>query len=186
MQDSEIVALYLERSERAIEQSQNKYGRYCHTIAFNILRSAEDSEECVNDTWFAAWRSIPPTIPEKLSAFFGKITRNLAINLYDRRHTVKRGGGEVESSLDELSELLSSGETPEELFESKEVAAFIDRYLETLRDEVRKVFVKRYFYLLSVQEIAKEMHMGESAVKMQLLRTRKGLRTYLEKEGVVL
>ena len=104
MEDAEIIELYFRRSEEAIAESDRKYGAYCSSIAWRILKSREDSEECVSDTWLRAWGAMPPARPRFLRAFFGKITRNLSLGRYERDHAAKRGGGEVSIALDELGE----------------------------------------------------------------------------------
>lgn len=185
MEDKKIVELYWERSETAIAQTQDKYGRYCHCIAYNILYSNEDAEECVNDTYLRAWDSMPPHRPERLSAFLGKITRNLALDRYDRARAQKRSAG-IELALDELGECIpdSKGEMPI----SDEIALrdAINSFLASLPTQTRKVFVRRYWYLSAVKDIACDLEMSESNVKVLLLRTRQRFRSYLEKEGIVI
>ena len=183
MEDREIVSLYLERDENAIKETDKKYGRYCGTIAFNILRSHEDAEECVNDTYAKTWDSIPPAKPNKLGAFVSKITRNLAINRYFQSRAEKRSG-EMELILDELEEIIPSGEGDV----SDEIALrdAINGFLKTLAPANRIIFVRRYWYGCSVKEIAKGMSFTESNVKVILLRVREKFREYLEGEGITL
>lgn len=186
MEDREIIALYWARSEHAIEQTAENYGRYCMTIARNILGSREDSEECVNDTWLGAWNSLPPHKPQVLSTFLGKITRNLALNRYAWNRADKRGGGEVPQALEELRECLPSRVTVEQQVEDAALEDLLNRFLDTLSDNSRRIFLKRYWYLCPVKQIAGELGCGESRIKMSLLRTRKALKTFLEQEGVSL
>ena len=186
MEDREIVDLFWKRSEQALEESSRKYGSYCQTIAGHILDSREDAEECVNDTWLHAWNAIPPHRPERLSVFLGRITRNLAINLREKLRAAKRGGGVTDAALDELAECIPSGRLVEDEVESKELSELINRFLDHLARQKRIIFVRRYWYLSSVKEIADSLKIGESKVKMTLLRTRNELRDYLSENGVYL
>ena len=183
MLDTEIVELYWARDEKAIKYSDEKYGRYCRKIADSILYSNEDSEECVNDTYLNAWNSMPPSRPERLSTYLGKICRNLAINLYEKLTAAKRGGAETWSCLDELEDILSSGQDVEETIDMQMLTQSINVFLETLSTDNRKIFVKRYWYMSSVKDIAKELSVSDSKVKMSLLRTREKLKEFLVKEG---
>ena len=183
MEDFEIVELYWDRDENAITQSDLKYGRYCKSIAYNILFSHEDSEECVNDTWVRAWESMPPNRPERLGAYLGKITRNLALNMYDKMKALKRGNNQTDVCLDELSEVLGHASDVQQHLDVTTLTESINRFLRTLDSETRKIFVRRYWYMSSVNEIAWQYKITPSKVKMSLLRTRDKLRTYLIKEG---
>ena len=184
MEDKNIIQLYVERAEAAISETAAKYGRLCYMIAYNILYSEEDSEECVNDTYMKAWEVIPPQIPEKLAAFLGKITRNLAISKYRHNSSKKRGGGQVMYALEELSECIPDKNTTEQAISDKLFVEQLNEFLENLPTEKRKVFMQRYWYLRPIHEIAKEFSMSESKVKMILHRTRNMLKAFLEKEGI--
>ncbi|MFA7673440.1 MAG: sigma-70 family RNA polymerase sigma factor [Clostridia bacterium] len=186
MDDRQIVELYFKRSESAITETAGKYGRYCHYIAYNILHSEEDAEECVNDTYLKAWNCIPPHKPDMLSAFLGKITRNLSLNLYAKYTAQKRGLGQTALVLSELEECLSSSDNVEQAADEDALVDAIDRFLAVMPSETRKVFMRRYWYLSPVKEIADGYGISESKVKMTLFRTRKSLRQYLEKEGVTI
>jgi len=186
MEDKNIIQLYFERSENAIAETSAKYGRLCHTIAYNILYNEEDTEECVNDTYLKAWEVIPPQIPEKLAAFLGKITRNLAISKYRHNTSKKRGGGQVAIALEELEECIPACNSTEQTVSDKLFIQMLNEFLEKLSAEKRKVFMQRYWYLRPVSEIAEEFSMSESKVKMMLHRTRNSLREVLEKEGISL
>ncbi len=183
MRDQEIIELYFQRSETAITETSAKYGAYCHTVAMNILRDIFDAEECVNDTYHRAWRSIPPTRPTRLGAFLAKITRNLAIDRYNRKKAKKRGG-EYAESLEELGDCIgvndSTGETLEEL------GAIISEFLKSEKELARRLFVRRYFYENSIKQISEIHGISESLVKTTLHRTRARLAIYLRKEGVYL
>ena len=182
--DEEIVALYWERSEKAIAATQNRYGSYCYTIALRILNNHEDAEECANDTYLAAWESIPPHRPQNLSTFLGKLARRIAIDKWRRSNAGKRGGGEIVLALEELGECVPGGELPEDALQAKELTLALNRFLTTLSREERGVFVGRYWHMLSVTELAKRFGIGTEKVKSMLHRIRKKLRIFLEREGV--
>ena len=186
MDDRQIIALYNERSEAALSETEKKYGRYCRTIAYNILNNEEDSEECVNDTWLKAWEAIPPQCPDSLAAFLGKITRNLALNLYKHKNREKRGGGQTMLVLEELAECVPGTDSTQEAVNEALLAEVLNGFLAELPTEKRKIFMRRYWYLSSVREIAEEYGLSESKVKMTLLRLRSKLKTVLEKEGILL
>lgn len=183
MEDREIVELYWERSEAAISETERKYGKYCFAIALRICDDREDAEECVNDTYLRAWNSMPPHKPEKLSAFLGKLARNLALNRYKERHCEKRGQGQVALALEELQECVpntAGGSFADDIA----LRDALNRFLRMLPHETRAVFMQRYWYVCSISDIAAEWGMSESRVKMLLLRTRNKLKQFLEKEGI--
>lgn len=184
MEDNQIVALYWQRSERAISETAGKYGKYCYTIAYNILYNNEDADESVNDTYMGAWNSMPPNKPDILSAFLGKITRNIALNKWRRKNAQKRGEGQVAVALDELTECIPAGEQVEEKIEAMELARTIDVFLAGLKETERRVFVCRYWYLDPITEICKQFGYSESKVKSMLFRIRNKLQAHLEKEGI--
>lgn len=186
MEDEQILSLYFARSEQAIGETHRKYGRYCGKIAFNILLSREDSEECVSDTYLKAWNVIPPRRPSKLQIFLGKITRNLALDRLDWNRTTKRGGGETALSLEELRDCIPDGGTPEDAIALKDLTQALNRFLAELPAETRKIFLRRYWNLSSVKEIASFYGVSESKVKMTLMRTRGKLKDYLTEEGITL
>ncbi len=183
MNDSDIIELYFERSENAIVETEKKYQKYCYSIAFNILGSREDAEECVNDIYTRLWNSIPPQRPNNLSAFMAKIVRNLSFDRYHQKRAEKRWKGQREAALDELVECLpdtSGGDISDELI----LKDALNEFLRSLAAEERQIFVKRYFYMCSIKSIAKVLKMGESKVKMSLHRSREKLREYLKREGI--
>lgn len=186
MEDSQIVALYFQRSERAIDETAKKYGKYCYHIAYNILRNREDTEETVSDTYLGAWATIPPHKPVVLSTFLGKIARRTAIKRYQHSRTQKRGGGEVALALEELSEFLSDGQNPESTIENAELTKLLNDFLRALPKEERSVFVCRYWYFDSIETIAERFGFSQSKVKSMLARTRKKLRATLQQEGITL
>ena len=184
MSEQNIVELYLARDEEAIRKSEEAYGAYCHTIAYRILQDEGEAAECVNDTWFQAWRTIPPTIPKHLGAYLAKITRNLSLNRYRRSHQKKREADRVAVCLDELKECVSGGTTPEQAVEQSYLGQVISDFLRSLPKEERIMFVRRYFYLDSVAEVATHLGCSESKVKTTMFRCRKKLQEILIREEV--
>ncbi len=183
MKDSEIVNLYWKRNEEAIRQTQQKYGAYLSKVAYNILSDFEDSKECVNDTYLAAWKSMPPHRPNVLSTYLGKITRQLSIDVFRKKKSAKRYASEYAISLDELGDTFSDSTTPENVFDGKMLDAAINRFICALPDDVQRAFVGRYFFLDSIKDIAGYCGMKEGKLKSLLYRTRKQLKSYLVKEG---
>ena len=179
--DETIVALYFDRSEEAIAACQVKYGKTCHTIAYNILHSDEDAEECVSDTWLRAWNAIPPEKPARLGAWLSTVTRRLALTRYEKKTAAKRYGG-METSLDELSECVSAGSLT--LADEVALSNAINSFLASLPTRTRMIFMRKYWYMDSITDIAKALGMTESAVKVSLHRTREKFRKHLDKEGI--
>ncbi len=181
MEDVSIIDLYWARSQEAITQTKNKYGRLIYSICMRILRIAEDAYECENDTYLKAWDSMPPQRPDYLSAYLGRIARNLSLDRYEKEHAQKRGGSQIPLILDELEECIPSmpdGGLPLELRD------LLNRFMESQTERARKLFVRRYWFGDSVKEISERYDLGESLVKMTLLRSRNALRELLEQEGV--
>ncbi len=183
MQDERIVALYWQRDETAIRETEQKYGRYLSKIAHNILSDWEDSRESVNDTYLKAWHSMPPHKPSVLATYLGKITRQLSIDRFRARNREKRQASEYAVSLSELEDCVSNGNATEEGTDLHLLAEAINSYLSTLPAEARNTFVGRYYFLDSVREVAAYCGMSESKAKSMLYRTRIGLRNHLEREG---
>lgn len=186
MQDEQIVALYWNRNEQAIRETDKKYGAYCRSIAQNILHSLEDTEECVNDTWLRVWHAIPPQRPMILSAFLAKITRNLAFDRYKAQSAEKRGGGVTEAVLEELAECIGASHSAESHFFAKELGAVINRFVRTLPKREGNIFVRRYFFAETAEQIGGKYGMTSNHVTVLLSRCRRKLRAYLEKEGYML
>ena len=184
MEDSQIVALFLQRKERAIEETAAKYGKYCYSIAYHILENQEDAEEAVSDTYIGLWNAIPPHQPLVLSTFAGKITRQIALKQWKRNRAQKRGGGEVTLALEELSECIPAGGTVERNMEAAALRQSLNRFVQALPPAEKKVFVCRYWYLDSIDEIGQRFGFSQSKVKSMLSRTRKKLLTHLKKEGI--
>lgn len=184
MDDKEIVDLYWRRNEAAISETAAKYGKFCHSIAYNILGSNEDAEESVNDTYLDAWNSIPPHRPSILSTFLGKITRRICIDRWRKRSAQKRGGGQIAVALDELEECISGGQSVEQEAEAKLLADVVNSFVKSLPVTERSVFLCRYWYMDPIETIAKEFGFSQSKVKSMLYRTREKLRAKLIKEGL--
>ena len=185
MEDRDIVALYWSRREQAIRETQKKYGPYLTAIALRLLGDPLDAEECVQDTYQAAWDSIPPQKPEALSAYLAKLTRRIAMKTWRSRDTQKRGCGQIPLSLEELGECISTPTTPQQQLEAKELARSIEEFLKTLSVEERGIFLRRYFHGASIREICKAFGYSKSKVESQLHRTRRKLKAHLEKEGYI-
>lgn len=185
MEDTAIIALYYDRDERAISETDTKYGNMCRSISYRILSSIEDSEECVNDTYHKAWNSMPPEKPRSLCAFLGAIVRNLSIDRYRKYHSQKRFSG-IETMLSELDECVPSLAGKENVAEDVEISAVVNSWLGKLSYENRKLFMRRYFYGLTVKELARELTVPQSLVSQKLFRLRRSLREELEKEGIAI
>lgn len=181
MEDTKIIDLYFARNETAITETDQKYGAYCRSIAWNILQNHEDSEECVSDTWLRAWNAMPPQRPRVLRQFLAKITRNLSLDRFRAGHAQKRGSGEVPLALEELKECVGSGD-PATDAERKLLEELIGQFLQQLTQRDRSVFLRRYFYMESRKDIAARYGMKETNVRLCLSRTRQRLREYLRKE----
>ncbi len=183
MDDKAIIELYWDRSEQAISESSAKYGGYCFAIAYNILENREDSDECVNDTWYNAWNAMPPQKPELLSAFLGKITRSLSINRLRHWGAQKRGGGEYTLCIEELTECIPAKCKAEDRCDENALSELLEAFIAQSKPLDRTLFLRRYWYLCPLKKISEESGMSESAIKMRLLRMRGRLRELLEKEG---
>lgn len=185
MEDTEILDLYFARSEAAITQTDAKYGGYCYSIAYNILTNNEDAEESVSDTYYAAWKAIPPRRPAVLATFLGKITRHISINRWNARSAYKRGGGEVTVALEELDQCVADRMDVEKDYAHKQTVRAFRRFLDTIPETERNVFLRRYWCVDTIAQIAEDFGFSESKVKSMLHRTRKKLRKILEKEGLL-
>lgn len=183
--DSRIVSLLQKRDEQALAQIRASYGALSFQLAFRITGNSEDAEECVSDALMNVWNTVPPQKPDSLRAYLLALVRRAAVDKYKTAHRLKRGGTEFAASLDELSEILSAPERVEHQVEQRAVTAAITEWLRTLNSEDRKLFLKRYFLSASVQETAEECGMNTGALKMKLMRLRRKLKEYLEKEGLL-
>lgn len=184
MEDGKIIDLYWARSQQAIVESERKYGSYCHAIARRILDREEDAEECVNDTWLRAWNAMPPQRPNILSAFFGKLARNLSLDRWRRIRAARRGGSQVEVALHELEDCLPDHHRPDEELEAGETAALISAFLRRQPELDRALFIRRYFHLEPLNDLADRFGMSVGQVKSKLHRMRGKLKLELEQEGV--
>ena len=182
MEDNKIVELFLARSEDAITETASQYGSYCYAIAYNILANVEDADESVNDTYMGAWNSIPPQRPIALSTYLGKLTRRISINRWHSNNAEKRGGSDVAMSIDELSECLPSNTTVEDEVEIRLLSSIVSDFLRSLPDNKRRVFVCRYWYSYSIDEISKLFGYSKTKTANMLSRLRRGLKKWLEEE----
>ena len=183
MDDREIVELYWARAESAVEETQKKYGKYCHAIAMNILHSPWDAEECVNDTYLQAWNAIPPTKPRVFSLFLGTITRRIALDRRRKRDAQKRHSDQFTISLQELEECIFHEKSIDDTISAEMLSKEISKFLKTIPEEDCNLFVRRYWHFDSIADIGKRYGLGQSKIKMTLKRTRDKLLHHLEKEG---
>ena len=185
MEDQQIIDLFLKRDEKAVSEAELKYGNYCRKIAMNILSDERDSEEAVNDTFMGVWKSIPPHIPDKLSAFIGKVARNASLKIYRRNNAEKRSNGSIPEPFEEISGIIGGSDHIQSDIEAKELAERINRFLNVLKENERKVFVCRYWYFDSIADISERFGFSEGKVKSMLFRTRKKLMDALKKEELI-
>ena len=185
MEDKDIVDLYWQREERAVTETETKYGAYCRSVAGRILHNEEDAEECVSDTWLRAWNAMPSDRPDRLGVYLGKLCRWLSLNRLRDAARLCRGGGETSLALEELEEILPGGTEPERKLEARELGQFMKNYVNQMKEPEQSVFLCRYWYMASVKEIASRFGFGESRVKSMLSRSRKKLKTALVKEGLL-
>lgn len=185
MEDSEIIRRFWQRSEDAVLETAGKYGGYCRCIAWNILGNPEDVEECLNDTWLAAWDSIPPQSPGKLSVYLGRITRNLALNRLKAQNTQKRGGGQTELVLEELRECVGTDPWDDKLSELV-LRDAVNRFLRRQFPLRRAVFLRRYWAMESIEDIAKALGLRRGQTRTILYRMRRELKEELEKEDITI
>lgn len=185
MEDSKIISLLFERDERALEEAKAKYERLCYRISFNLLKKKEDTEECLSDTFLQLWNSVPPNKPKNLALYLCKITRNNCLNRLKYSSAFKRNEA-VTVSFEELSDVLSAEAKAEEFISAKELGESISRFLWKQREQDRKIFVRRYWYGDSTENIASLYNMNSKTVRSILSRTRQKLKIHLEKEGYII
>lgn len=183
LEDSEILRLFRARDERALRAAEEKYGRLCRALAYHILNSHQDAEECFNDALLHVWNAVPPAMPQNLSAYLAATVRNLALDRQRLKRREKRGDGQVALAVEELASVLPSQEP--DLIERIALSDALNRFLGTLPAESRVIFVLRYWACLSILEIAEECGAGVSKVKMSLMRTKSKLKQFLEKEELL-
>lgn len=184
MEDEEIIQLLWDREERGLESLSGKYGKYCFSVSCRIVNNEEDAKECVNDTWFSAWNSIPPQKPSNLGGYLAKLVRNISINCYNKKHAAKRGGGNMDLALEELSECVAVRNKAEERLELEFLANIIAEFLNSQDKIKRWIFMQRYFFMADTSEISGKLGIKEGTVKSTLCRMRKQLKKRLEKEAV--
>ena len=182
----EVAQLSTSGDEQALAETAAKFGAYCRKIADNILHSAHDAEECENDTWLAAWNSMPTNRPARLAPYLGRITRNLALDRFDRAAAQKRGSGQTCAPLDELAECVAAPGSVEDSFDAAETGRLISAFLRTLPEETRSIFLRRYWYCDATADIAARYGLTESKVRVTLHRTRGKLAAYLQERGAAL
>lgn len=185
MKDKQIVELYFNRSETAIEITSQKYGAYLRSIAINILQSESDAEEVVNDTYLDTWNSIPPNRPERLATFLGKIARRRSIDCLRKKNAARRGWGETALVFEELDECIANSNRPDETLEREALARAINQFLYSLPEREQKIFLCRYYYVDSIENIANRFSLKVNTVKIVLLRTRNKLKLYLQQEELL-
>jgi RNA polymerase sigma-70 factor (ECF subfamily) len=184
VKDCEIVRLFRERDEAALSEAKKKYESYCSYIAMNVLGDRLDAEECVNDALLAAWKSIPPHNPENLKTYLGKLVRETAVDRWKRNNRQKRVNPSICQSLDEIADIAAEGDFDEDIKEA-ELSREISRYLSSIEETKRNVFIRRYWYYDSIENICAVYGFGKSKVLMMLKRTRDGLAQHLKKEGLL-
>lgn len=185
MNDSEIVSLYWQRDEQALDETQKKYGKLCYSIAYSILCDDEDAKESVNDTYLDAWNAIPPHKPSVLSAFLGKITRRIAFDKWRKKNAAKRGGGQMTDTLDELAECIPDSNGIEKQLEEKALNETINSFVKSLPEKEQKIFICRYWYVDSIKSISEQFGFSQSKVTSMLFRTREKLHKILVEEGFI-
>ncbi len=185
MDDKQIIALYFERNEQAIKETEDKYGMFCYHIARNVLGIHEDAQECVNDTYYTVWKQIPPTIPEIFKVYLGRITRNLSISRF-RAMRAKKRYSSMEVMLSELNDCVPSPSNVEQTIEVMQLSEYISEWLDSLSEEECALFVRRYWFGDEVQELAKKYGITAAKMAQRMLRLRKSLKVALEQKGVAL
>lgn len=183
MDDSKIVDLYLARDEQAIRETSDKYGKQLMSLSYKVTEDSQTSEECVNDTYLQTWKSIPPNEPRTwLFAYLAKITRQVSLDAVRYRNRAKRSANMTELS-EELEQTVAGVETPESETDAELLMKEVSNYLRTQSEEKRVMFVRRYYYMDSISDIAKRFNLKEARVRVILFRVRDGLKKYLEKAG---
>ena len=182
MEDDQVIDLYWMRSEDAITETAAKYGGFCFALAWNLLERREDAEECVNDTWHAAWNAMPPQRPARLRAWLGRVVRNLALDRWHRDHARKRDGG-IPVLLDELAECIPSPRTVEARLEAAELTGAVDRWLGSLDRQDRVLFLRRYWNGTALKDLASQTGTTPDRLAHRMARLRRSLKDALEEEG---
>lgn len=184
MDDNKIIDLFFERSERAIAELSNKYGKICTKVSMNVLNDILDAEECVNDAYLGVWNAIPPNRPNPLLAFVCRIVRNISIDRYRHDGMDKRGKGNYDLCIEELGECVASNNAIEDEIAESELSSYIDEFLDSLSKVNRMIFVRRYWYLDAYEDIAEASGLKEGAIRVRLSRTKADLKVFLETRGI--
>ena len=184
MEDEKIIEMFFARSEQGIRELDNKYGKLCRHLSYNIVNSRQDAEECVNDAYLGVWNAIPPAHPNPLLSYLLKIVRNLSLNCYWKKEAAKRNGGYA-VALEEIEGCISDSKTVREELETRELARIIGEFLDTLTAENRVIFLRRYWFADSYQEIARLVGLSEKNVSVRLARIRSRMRQYLAEKEVL-
>lgn len=182
--DNEIIALFFNRSQEAIKELADKYGKMCVHFSYRILKNDCDAQECVNDSYLAVWNTVPPNKPNPLKTYLMKIVRNISLTKY-KSNTAQKRNSYYDTSLEELENVIFENDSVEIQAEKSELTEYINKFLATLPKEDRVIFLKRYWFCQSYSEIAASVNLSEKNVSVRLTRTRKKLKKYLEKEGVL-
>ncbi len=181
--DERIIELFFERSEEAIQELDNKYGKACHKLSYNIVNNRQDAEECVNDAYLGAWNAIPPEKPDPLLTYLCKIVRNISLKLYYRKGAAKRSSTYT-IAMEEIEACIASPSTVETEFEARELARIIESFLDTLTVENRVIFMRRYWFSDSCKDIAEFVGLTEKNITVRLTRIRQKMKKYLIEKGV--
>ena len=184
LKDHEIIDLFFERSEQAITELVDKYGRSIRSIAWNILNNPQDVEECSNDTYLQVWNLIPPNRPKSLGAYACRIARNLCLKRY-HTNTAQKRNSYYDVALQELEDTVPALSTVETDMEARELTHYLNRYLAQLNEKDRYMFLRRCWYGDGVGEISQNLNTTPHAVSVRLFRIRERLQLYLQKEGMI-
>ncbi len=186
LSDENIIELYWQKNENAIRVTNDRYGPFLYRIAYNILHDPQDCEECQNDTYLSVWNAIPPTRPQSFRAFIARIMRNIAIDKYYEKTRKKRVPSELTFSMEECGDLLSDREDPADEIMAEELGKMISHFLRLLGEKDRYIFMSRFYLVEPIEEIAKELHVTESAIYKKLTQLKAALKKYLAEKGVFL
>ncbi len=182
--DEQIIELYMQRSENAIRETEAKYGKMLFRVAYNILHNSSDCEECKNDTYLGVWNAIPPARPAVFPAFITQIMRNIAANRYKEKNSLKRPPAELALSVDELADVLHGGDTTEAAYTARELGRLISDYLRTLSARQRYIFIGRFYMAETLEHLAGGLGVGVATVCRDIEKIKRGLKCYLEENGV--
>lgn len=183
MDDEKIIELFFARSEQGIRELDDKYGKICHRLSYNIVNDRQDAQECVNDAYLGAWNAIPPARPSPLLSYIARIVRNISIKCYRKTEAAKRGG-HYKAALEEIEGCIADRKNVEDEIDAKELARIIEQFLDTLTTENRVIFMRRYWFSDSLRDIAEFVGLSEKNVSVRLTRIREKLRSYLAERQI--